>query len=241
MPGDLIFIELYELFSSPLADIDCGEKCGAYNDYGVPVCCDIRLVIPAAYQQEWAYLQGATDLWHPWASNEDVKTGDLEKDLQDGQVLLECLGYQHCQRQYRSITCRAFPFYPYLTGAGEFSGLAYYRDFRRGCWIISNLGVVSQQYKREFQQAYQRLFEVFPQSREAYGDFSAAMREETARREEFLVLLDFSGGLCLVDPVTEAVTEGSYQDLEAYGPFLAARDLVFPDELSDLKTDINHE
>jgi len=241
LPGDKFFRELYKQFSSPLSEIDCGKKCGPYNDFGVPVCCDIRLVIPAAYEGEWAYLRKKTDLWHPWKGEEDYGSDELEKDLQDGQVLLECLGYQHCQRGYRSITCRAFPFYPYLTGAGVFQGLVYYRDFRQSCWIINNLGVVSQQFKEEFQKAYEILFETYPGTREAYLDFSAAMREETARLEESLVLLDFSGNLCLVDPRTEIVRRGSYQDLEAYGPFRVARELVFPDEVNDQKNKNHHE
>ena len=65
-PGPLFIEDLYNAFSEPLTDLNCGEKCGPYNDYGVPVCCDIQLLIPAAYDLEWAYLGKATDLWHLW-------------------------------------------------------------------------------------------------------------------------------------------------------------------------------
>ena len=49
LPDKMIFNELYKDFSKSLTDIDCGEKCGPYNDYGVPVCCDIKLLVPAAF------------------------------------------------------------------------------------------------------------------------------------------------------------------------------------------------
>lgn len=232
-PGPAFFSALYQQFSSPLADLDCGEKCGPYNDYGVPVCCDIRQVVPSAFQEEWDFLRERTDLWQPWSGGKIAENWDLEQELQDGQVLLECQGYQRCQRQYRSITCRAFPFFPYLTSQGELLGLAYFRDFQESCWIISNLGVVSQEYKQQFQAAYSRVFEVYPQAQQAYLDFSAAMREESDREHEPLVVLDFSGRVCLVDPATEELSFSRYSDLEAFGPFLITRDLTFPDELDD--------
>ena len=183
------FKELYEMFSSPLSELDCGQKCGPYNDYGVPVCCDINLVIPAAYEEEWAYLQTGTDLWVPWQGANREEQDHMIDRLQGGQVLLQCLGYKDCQRQFRSITCRAFPFYPYLSSSGDFIGMAYYRDFRDDCWIISNLEIVSPEYKMEFQTAYQELFEIYPETISGYFDFSAYMRDDSAGKMENLIVL----------------------------------------------------
>jgi hypothetical protein len=235
-PGNLLFADLYKLFSEPLTGVDCGEKCGPYNDYGVPVCCDIQLLVPAAYDEEWTYLSKSTDLWHPWQGDQEADPEDLQKNLQSGQVLLECLGYQRCQRPYRSITCRAFPFYPYLSSRGEFLGLAYYRDFRDQCWIISNLNLVSQDYIIEFQGAYQRLFEFFPETRRGYIEFSAYMREQTSSAGEDLVLLGFSDLFYFVHPSTEKVSEINVDELDSFGPFKIAKGLVFPDEMRDLTT-----
>ena len=232
-PGNLFFEDLYKLFSEPLTDLDCGKKCGPYNDYGVPVCCDIQILVPAAYEEEWAYLQKTTDLWHLWQSHQGNDPVDLQEELQSGQVTLECLGYPRCQRPYRSITCRAFPFYPYLSSGGEFSGLAYYRDFRDQCWIISNLEVVSQDYKEEFQGAYQKLFEVYPETRTEFLEFSAYMREKSSRTGEDLIVVGFSGLFYLVNPSTEELSEINPDDLESYGPFKIAKELVFPDEMKD--------
>lgn len=239
-PDSLLFEDLYKFFSEPLTDLDCGEKCGPYNDYGVPVCCDIQLLVPAAYDEEWAYLSKATDLWHLWQGDQGGDSDDLQKSLQSGQVTLECLGYQRCQRPFRSITCRAFPFYPYLSSSGEFSGLAYYRDFRDQCWIISNLNLVSQQYIKEFQGAYQRLFEIYPETRASFLEFSAYMREQISSADEDLILLEFSGLFYLVDPSTEEVSDINADDLDSFGPFRITKELVFPDEMKDSTTGKQH-
>jgi hypothetical protein len=224
------FKELYRGFSLPLGEIDCGERCGPFNDYGVPVCCDINILVPSAFKEEWSYLKASTDLWCPWHHPPGLAEEEMELDLQEGQVLLQCQGYQRCQREFRTITCRAFPFFPYRTAAGEFSGLAYYREFREQCWIISNLSQVSQAYKDQFRVTFQELFRLYPEIKEEYSDFSLYMREKSASMGEQLVLLDFSGAVQLIDPVNEKATSCHYHELEAFGPFQVTREMAFPDE-----------
>jgi hypothetical protein len=191
-------------------------------------------VIPSAYQDEWDYLREESKLWRPWRGTTQIEAEKLNEDLQDGQVLIQCLGYKDCQRDFRTITCRAFPFYPYLTSSEEFIALAYYQDFRKECWIINNLGVVSLQYKQEFHTVYKRLFDLFPETKTAYLDFSSFMRQNSANNKEDLVALGFAGELFLIDPTTEEVRSGQYSELEAYGPFKIAREMSFPDEIDDL-------
>ena len=225
-----IFRDLYRGFEMPLSELDCGLKCGPYNDYGVPVCCDIHLVVPSAFEMEWGYLQQNTDLWRPWSSSGLIDQ-ELDEQVQDGQVLLECKGYKECQRPFRTLTCRAFPFYPYLTSQDVFFGLAYYTDFRQECWIISNLSVVSPEFKAAFRTTFKKVFDLFPKSRRNFLEFCQYVREEAASRDEPVVALDFQAGVGMIDPATESFTEVDYQDLDAYGPFGVARELPFPDEI----------
>ena len=221
------FEELYREFSSPLSDIDCGLKCGPYNDYGVPVCCDIKLTIPAAFEDEWEYLQESADLWKPWSSSAELVS--LEDELQDGQVLLQCLGYQKCQRPFRTLTCRAFPFYPYLDSRGELIGLGYYRDYRDDCWVISNLEIVTKEFRREFQEAYQQVFLRYPESKSDFLDYAESVRKD-AKEGQWITLLDFDTGVFLINPETEESRQVEYQELEAYGIFAVGKELHFPDE-----------
>ena len=224
------FKKLYNGFSLPLSNLDCGEKCGPYNDYGVPVCCDIQLLIPSAYDLEWNYLQSETALWRLWSGSSAIEKDSLQQEAQPGQVLIQCLGHQHCQRSFRTITCRAFPFYPYLDSVGSFIGLAYYGDYREQCWIISNLSSVSEEYKSQFQTSFLKLFQLYPDTRDNFLNFSRSMRNQAANVGESIALLDFAGGVFIVDPITEKVQQISFQDLGSFGPFKIMKDLIFSDE-----------
>ncbi len=231
-PGKEFFEELYRGFSRPLSNIDCGEKCGPFNEYGVPVCCDINLIVPSAYEEEWQYLKENTDLWQPWSSSKPIDA-DLMNDVQDGQVLLKCLGYEHCQRPFRTLTCRAFPFFPYIDSRGNFLGLVYFQEYREMCWIISNLSVVTAAFKADFQQAFELLFEQYPESKESYSQYSSFLREENTVSGDKIILLDFGDNVFLLDPDSEAQSRVNYQDLDSYGPFIITKDLLFPDEIPD--------
>lgn len=223
------FRELYSGFDMPLCEIDCGQKCSPYNDYGVPICCDINQVVPSAFDLEWKYLKEYTDLWQPWSSAEPFSQ-ELSEELQDGQVLLMCKGYQECLRDFRTLTCRAFPFYPYLDSRGDFIGLAYYPEFRYGCWIVSNLVVVSQTYKEAFRRTFEQVFKIYPDYRENYADYCSYIRETALEESDQVVLLGFSGDVHLIDPQTEENYQVKYKELSAFGPFEITRELRFPDE-----------
>jgi hypothetical protein len=229
--------DLYQFFSKPLTDIDCGLKCGPYNDYGVPVCCDINLVIPSAFEEEWDYLQKNTNLWQPWKNSSSLEGKKLVKQLQDGQIALQCLGYNHCQRQFRTITCRAFPFFPYLDRDGSFMGLSYYRDYRDQCWIISNLSRVSREFKTEFQSSYQRIFQIYPEMKNNFQLYSQYARDNAAAKNEELTFLDFADGVFQVKSETNQPVEISFDSLESFGPFKVMKDLVFPDEIQSAEPD----
>ena len=229
LPEKDFFKELYSGFAMPLCEIDCGLNCGPHNDYGVPICCDIHQVVPSAFELEWRYLEENTDLWVPWSSSGTIGK-ELIEGLQEGQVLLSCKGYQECQRDFRTITCRAFPFFPYLDSKTAFRGMSYYPEFRSSCWIISNLGVVSQSYKEAFQRSYQCLFEYYPESLLNFAGFSSYMRDKAADQREKIIMMDFSGAVFAIDPRTEMKYQVEYKDLSPYGPFVITRDLRFPDE-----------
>ena len=137
------FFNLYTGFSAPISKLDCGKNCAPYNENHIPFCCDTRHSLPVAYEDEWEYLKAHTDLWHLWNPRQPEHRRHMEKQVPPGQVLIECLGYTLCQRNFRSITCRAFPFYPYFSGEGEFIGVSYYWEYEDRCLVISNLRVVT--------------------------------------------------------------------------------------------------
>jgi len=222
---------LYQIFPAPIAALDCGKKCGRYNARGVPFCCDTRHLVPAAYPEEWAYLLGETDLWHRWKGRSAEEREALTAQVEEGQVLLECLGHQHCQRDYRSLACRAFPFYPYLTEDGRFLGLAALRGYSDRCWVISNLEVVTDRYRTQFVNAFEYLFRHRAETREHFRVFAASEREHYQQRGRQIPLLHRNGSDNYLDPESGRLTRVSREDFPRFEPYVTMRELPFPDEV----------
>lgn len=225
------FAALYARFRSPIADLDCGERCAPHNEGGAPFCCDARHAVPSAYVAEWAYLQSNTDLWRPWEGQSPAERDDLLRKTPEGQVLIVCKGHRLCQRGFRSITCRAFPFFPYLTRQGQFVGLAYYWEYEERCWVISNLQVVSDRYRQEFVAAYEWILSALPEERENFRQFSILMRRIFGRAGRAIPLLHRNGGYYKVTPRNGRMRRVPPEALPRFGPYRLAAQLPFPDEV----------
>ena len=223
---------LYARFEAPIVRLNCGDRCAPYNEHNVPFCCDTRHAVPTAYTPEWDYLQANTDLWHRWQAENPRQSQDLEAQTPAGQVLIECKGHLLCQRGFRSLTCRAFPFFPYITRQGEFIGLSYYWDYEDRCWVISNLQVVSVEYRMEFIAAYSRLFDQMPEERENFSHHSKRMRQLFGRKHRAIPLLHRNGGFYKVTPRNGRIRRVRPENLPKFGPYRIAAELPFPDEIN---------
>lgn len=227
------FARLYAGFQAPIAALDCGKKCAPYNEYGVPFCCDTSHAVPAAYQAEWEYLQKNTNLWHLWQPDDDADFQLVRSDTPENMHLIECLGHTQCQRSFRSLTCRAFPFFPYLNSCHEFIGLSYYWEYEDRCWVISNLRVVTPEYIQQFVTTFDTLFAQQPEERQAYARHSLFMRRRFARQGQAVPLLHREGGVYKVSPHHEGMRRVHAEILPKFGPYQVAARLPFPDELED--------
>jgi hypothetical protein len=230
-PRKMSFAGLYAQFQASITAFDCGAKCAPYNEYGVPFCCDTAHAVPTAYAAEWEYLQDNTDLWHIWAAEDGTETGRLQAEIPDGQVLIECLGYEHCQRDYRSITCRAFPFFPYISKEGDFLGLTYYWQYEDRCWIISNLQTVTSEYVTEFVAAYDQIFTEHPTEFENFRYNATIMRRVFGRRKRTIPLLHRNGQVYKVTPRTGRRRRVDSETLPKHEPYKTTARLQFPDEI----------
>ncbi len=195
---------LYSGFRAPIMPVDCGQKCAPHNG-GVPYCCDTCHSVPTAYLGEWAYLQSSTDLWHIWEVEDAKETRRLKKEAGAKLVLLECLGHEHCQRDFRTLVCRAFPLYPYINASGVFLGLSYYWDYWERCWVISNLDRVSDEYRCEFIATFEKLFALLPDARRAFANFSAEVRQVFSLENSGIPLLHRNGNNYYIDPFAETL------------------------------------
>lgn len=213
---------LYDSFDSPIAALDCGKKCAPHNPGGKPFCCDICHAVPAAYKKEWSYLKENTKLWHRWRGDEcgnitRTEHAEIKASTPKDMILLACLGPARCEREFRLLSCRQFPFFPYVSSDYRFLGLTYEWEFEAKCWVISNLSRVSSQYRDEFVKTYDHLFALFQDEFESYAYHSEKLRLEFLRRRKRFPLLHRNGETYLVSPARERLQRVDINTLPKFG------------------------
>ena len=222
---------LYQIFPAPISTLDCGKKCGRYNARGAPFCCDTRHLVPTAFPGEWEHLRAHTDLWHRWQGRSKGEREELASQVEEGQELIECLGHEHCQRNYRSLACRAFPFYPFLTGEAKFLGLATLRAYSDRCWVISNLEEVTDRYRAQFVEAFDFYFRYRPAARDHFRAYAAAERKCYQQQGSQIPLLHRDGCDYFFDPESGQLNQVNREDFPRFEPYVTMRELPFPDEV----------
>jgi hypothetical protein len=215
---------LFDGFDSPIAKFDCGKKCAPHNPSGKPFCCDICHAVPAAYKSEWTYFKATTDLWHVYRGDEcdasrDARAGRAvrDSDLPSGMMLLACLGPDKCQRDYRALSCRAFPFFPYISSDHRCLGLACEWEFESVCWVVSRLSAVTDEYRAEFIRAFDFLLANFDEVFESYATHSEKLRAHYQSRKKRFPLLHRNGRAYLVSPQSERTTRVNAASLPKFG------------------------
>ncbi len=214
----------YSGFDAPICGLDCGQKCAPFNPSGKPFCCDICHAVPAVYREEWDYLQPNTDLWHAWRGDEcqsaaPGERADLLASTPENMLLLACLGPAACQRPYRALSCRQFPFFPYVTSDYRFLGLAYDWEFESVCWVISNLNQVTATYRQQFVETHDRLFAFSQEAFDSYQLHSERMRAHFLDQRRRIPLIHRDGGFYLVSPGSERLRRADAHHLPRFGPY----------------------
>ena len=154
----------------------------------------------------------------------------LSAEAGPGLVLIECQGAAHCQRDYRSLVCRAFPFFPYMDTQGRFLGLAAYWEYEDRCWVISHLDQVSDEYRAAFVAAHERLFALKPGEKRNFAAHAEQMRTVFSAAGRSIDLLHRDGGSYRIDPETETLHPVDVRRLPKYGPYAVMHKLPFPEE-----------
>ena len=219
------FQDLYHAFDAPVTAIDCGLKCAPHNPAGIPYCCDICCAVPVAYRLEWQYLQRLTDLWHVWqgdeCKSEESNRSQLLEQTPPHLCLLACKGPAHCEREHRSVSCRQFPFYPYLTSDYRFIGLTYDWEFSNRCWVISNLSMVTAAFRQEFVATFDRIFETWLEDMDSYIELSGETREHYRAIHRRIPLLHRDGNDYLISPLSERLYRTKAELFPRFAPYTA--------------------
>lgn len=212
-----MYRRIYDAFQAPVSRFDCGRKCAPHNG-GEPVCCSTEHAIPVADRPEFDLLRSRTDLWRRYKPTDAQARRELA-DLHSDCVAIECKGARHCERDNRTMACRAFPFFPYMTRDGEILGLSYYWSFEDRCWVISNLAIVTPAFVRECIAAYEMVFAADRDEHEAHLRLAADMRRVFARRNAIIPIVGRDGAFFAVEPRTHVLRPASPAEFPAFGPY----------------------
>jgi hypothetical protein len=157
----------YRLLSVRMTDFDCGRKCAPKND-GVPYCCDREQVTPVLFRDEYRWHREQGTFWKkmPIKTKRDKK---LVEETCTYNVFSVCPGVESCRRTLRSLSCRMFPFEPFLDKTGTVTGLVYQDGENERCPLVGK-------HRRHYNQAYirnairvwQELVDTFPEEKEMY-------------------------------------------------------------------------
>jgi hypothetical protein len=214
-PAD--FASFYEGFDAPVSRYDCGRKCAPLND-GEPVCCSTQNAVPVVHKVEFEFLKDRTDLWTKFKPY-DYSTRQIVNELTSDCMAIQCKGVRHCERENRTLACRSFPFYPYLTRQKEFVGIGTYWVFQDRCWMMSNLEVVDRTFVEQFIATSEAVFAKDPTEFKTYVDFSATARRVYSRWKREIPLLGRDGKLMIVAPSTGEIRPGKPKDFPKLAPF----------------------
>jgi hypothetical protein len=219
-PAD--FATLYEGFDAPVSRYDCGRKCAPLNK-GSALCCSAQHAVVVVHKVEFEFLKGRTDIWSKFKPY-DYSTRQIVDELTHDCTAIECKGVAFCERNNRSIACRGFPFYPYLTRQKEFVGIGTYWVFEDRCWMMSNLEIVERTFVEQFITTYEAIFAKDPGEFQTYVDFSASARRVFSRWKREIPLLGRDGKLMIVEPSTGAIRPGKPKDFPKVTPFNSERE-----------------
>lgn len=221
---NLDIAELYARFASPICEVDCGQICKQFNPSGKPFCCDICVAVPVALKEEWTYLKANTKLWHRLRGDEcptdPIDLPKMRAETPHYMHLMACKGPAFCERDFRTLSCRQFPFSPYITADDRLIGLTYNWDFEEVCWVISNLDQVSDQYRKEFLDIYDELLFEHPSEYDSYFWLSEDMRDHFIKLQRSIPILHRDGGYYLLDPSTDECTPIEPCEFPKFGPYL---------------------
>ena len=215
------FARFYNYFTASVSRYDCGRKCAPLNG-GTPVCCSTEHAVPIVDRPEWQLLKSRTDLWRRFKPY-DAPTRALVEEISSQCVAIECKGARFCERDNRSLGCRSFPFFPYITREREVIGLATYWTFADRCWLMSNLQIVEQDFIDQILAVHEDLFARDPKEFDVFLQQSASARRVFSRWRRPLPVLGRDGRLLLVGPGARGIREAGPRDWPRSGPFVSER------------------
>lgn len=145
--------DIYKNFIEPPLSIDCGKLCREQT--GFPLCCS--KIIPVLYISEFLHLSSETEIWIK-AENENLVDKKFHSMIRQGIEMVIPCNYPGfvCQREIRPISCRTFPFLPFINNIGKVTGLYLRSDFH--CPLYLHLELINKEFIRQSAWYWEFLF-----------------------------------------------------------------------------------
>jgi hypothetical protein len=172
--------KIYREFTASATDEDCGGLC-RNGSRTIAACCDARLFSLITYADELAFARPRTTCWHrkrPQTAKERRTVASWVEYI----VPARCVQPRHCDRPYRSLTCRFFPLEPYIDARSRFIGLTYVYGGARHCPLIRREADLRQEFVDQCVAVWRLIFATYPDERRCYADTSRRLRARFTRQ-----------------------------------------------------------
>jgi hypothetical protein len=174
-PGSINWQALYKSFSAQVCSVNCGALCAPFNR-GIPYCCKHRYQEPILFTGELAWLKTQTALWKHKPLNTRAHRRSAAA-IEDYIKYAHCKGIEQCERKYRSLACRFFPFEPYFESGKKFAGLVFMYRAAKRCPLIDHPTIrINQRYINQAIQVWKKIFAAYPREMELYIHNSRGLR-----------------------------------------------------------------
>ena len=182
---------IYKAFMLTAIKDDCGKLCAPDED-DIPICCNEERALPVLYKSEYDFVIKRTKMWKKLKPRTATEKKIVE-ETDDDNVYVRCRGHKACDRDYRGITCRIFPFYPYLNLDGELLGLCYNYAVDDDCWLVDKPEIVEREYIERTLEFWEFIFERMPEEKELFMEESTNLRRLKSRQKKQVIVMTPNG------------------------------------------------
>ncbi len=210
-----LYRKVYKDFQAPVSRFDCGRKCAPHNN-GTPVCCETEHAIPIADRAEFDLLKSRSDLWKKYKPTDAASRKEVS-DLHRECIAIECKGAQFCERDNRTMACRAFPFFSYMDRDGKILGLSHYWYFEDRCWMANHYETVTKDFIVECLDAFEAIFAIDKEEYDIIVRLGADTRRVYSRWDRNIPLLTREGKLFAIEPRTHKMRPAKIDEFPRHG------------------------
>jgi len=171
---------MYQDFTACATEGDCGALC-RQGPRGIAACCDSRRLPLVVFGDELAWARARTTCWHGMRPRNPAERRAVAT-WAEHVALARCVAPRHCDRPYRSLTCRMFPLEPYLDARGRFIGLTYIYGAARLCPLIGRQMDLRQEFVNQSMAIWRQIFAAYPEERSSYRTASRQLRARFTRQ-----------------------------------------------------------